>query len=576
MKLKYLFAAIVSSLVLFAGCQKEDPTSLESIQLDKTYLSIPAAGGTATLKVSATEAWNLAKDIQVGTDSDKKPIYDVVPKWLTVDKTSGAEGETVLTFKADAIDGGRQQEFHIECGDLTQYFIIRQGELKSVAATCAEIIAGADGKTYTTTGVCTSIANTNYGNWYLQDETGEIYIYGTVDGTGKYNWSSFGIEVGDVVTVTGPKTTYNGTVELVDVTVDKVVKSLLKVDASEFGFAAAGGEFTVKAAYKGKGVFVSPGVDWIALESMDYVKGVATKIEPNPADTAVVKLKVLESTQEAARTAVVAFTSASGSSSSTVNVTVSQTGLQGTQTNPFTVAQAIEFCQTLTGATPNDFYVKGKISRIISGGEFGSYGNATFYISDDGEFKGTDDKNCDVTHDFEAYRILYFGNQKWVEGQGNIAVGDEVVICGQLTLYKGISETNQNKAWLYSVNGATSAENGLGNVKSPFNSAGAKACIDAGFAGNVYVAGIISEIVNNGAFGAQYGNATFWISDDGKTKEFEAYRVLYLGNRKWVEGDTQIAVGDKVVLCGALTKYGSTYETASGKAYIYSLNGKTE
>ena len=37
-----------------------------------------------------------------------------------------------------------------------------------------------------------------------------------------------------------------------------------------------------------------------------------------------------------------------------------------------------------------------------------------------------------------------------------------------------------------------------------------------------------------------------------------------------------LAVGDKVVLCGKLTKYKTTYETSSKKAYLYSLNGKTK
>ena len=97
----------------------------------------------------------------------------------------------------------------------------------------------------------------------------------------------------------------------------------------------------------------------------------------------------------------------------------------------------------------------------------------------------------------------------------------------------------------------------------------------------IVVKGIISEIANNGLFGAQYGNGTFWISDDGvrhndPALDFEAYRVLWLGNRKWQEGDDQIAVGDEVILHGQLTKYGTTYETSSGKAYIFSLNGKTE
>ena len=46
-----------------------------------------------------------------------------------------------------------------------------------------------------------------------------------------------------------------------------------------------------------------------------------------------------------------------------------------------------------------------------------------------------------------------------------------------------------------------------------------------------------------------------------------------LGNEKWVEGDKQIAVGDKVVLCGQLTKYKTTYETSQNKAYVFSVNG---
>ena len=103
--------------------------------------------------------------------------------------------------------------------------------------------------------------------------------------------------------------------------------------------------------------------------------------------------------------------------------------------------------------------------------------------------------------------------------------------------------------------------------------------------GDVYVAGKVSKIhVSKGVeqlFTEQYGNASFWISDDGVytdglAKDFEAYQVYYLGNKKWVEGDTQIAVGDEVILHGQLTKYNTTYETVGKKAYIYSLNGKTE
>jgi exonuclease VII large subunit len=251
-------------------------------------------------------------------------------------------------------------------------------------------------------------------------------------------------------------------------------------------------------------------------------------------------------------------------------------GLSGTLTNPFSVEDAIAYCQTLSGETANDFFVKGKISKIevdkngVSQ-EFGSYGNATFWISSDGNF------NDDLTKDFECYRVLWLGNQKWAEGNAQISVGDEVIICGKLTLYKGTAETSGNKAYIYSINGVTTDVNGIGSLAAPFNIAGAMNCIDNGWTGDVFVQGIVSKFANNGEFGAKYGNGTFWISDDGTfnddlTKDFEAYRVLWLGNKKWEEGDDQLHVGDKVILHGQLTKYGSTYETNQNKAYVYEVS----
>ncbi len=87
--------------------------------------------------------------------------------------------------------------------------------------------------------------------------------------------------------------------------------------------------------------------------------------------------------------------------------------------------------------------------------------------------------------------------------------------------------------------------------------------------------GKISKIASKGTFteGGSYGNASFYISDDGtETNEFYCYRILYLGNKKFEEGQTDIKVGDEVVICGKLMNYkGNTPETVSGKAYLYSL-----
>ena len=92
-------------------------------------------------------------------------------------------------------------------------------------ATCAEILAGTDGTVYRVTGKCVEIANTTYGNWYLEDATGKVYIYGTLDAEGNTkNFASLGIEVGDEITVEGPRKTYKETVELVDVKVIEIKK----------------------------------------------------------------------------------------------------------------------------------------------------------------------------------------------------------------------------------------------------------------------------------------------------------------------------------------------------------------
>ena len=91
----------------------------------------------------------------------------------------------------------------------------------------------------------------------------------------------------------------------------------------------------------------------------------------------------------------------------------------------------------------------------------------------------------------------------------------------------------------------------------------------------VYMKGIISRIASNGTYteGGTYGNASCYISDDGtENDEFFCFRILYLGNQKFQSGQTDIKVGDGVIICGLLMNYrGNTPETVSGKAYLYKL-----
>ena len=299
MKLRYLFSILLSTVLLFACCVQEGPTtSYDNIKLSQTYLSIPEEGGSVEVTLTATEAWSfVSSKTWPEVITEKDGVEARTPSWLSAASVmSGEAGEYKITFSAEASANGHEIDIEVKAGSNTQILRVRQGSLEASSATCAEIIAGPDGKTYRTKGTCTAIANTTYGNWYLKDATGEVYIYGTLDAKGaEKNFTSLGIEVGDVVEVEGPKTTYGSTIELVNVTVIKITKSLAKVLTKTQTYPIEGGEFDVKVAYKGSNF--NPSVpeeyrDWASVVDVKTIAGVPSKIETNPADTAVVTVKL--------------------------------------------------------------------------------------------------------------------------------------------------------------------------------------------------------------------------------------------------------------------------------------------
>ena len=262
----------------------------------------------------------------------------------------------------------------------------------------------------------------------------------------------------------------------------------------------------------------------------------------------------------------------------------------GTKDNPYDVIQAINLVSNLTWTSSTVYdqtgnvYVKGIISRIAENGTFtesGTFSNATFYIS----FNGG------PFNELYCYRIHYLANKPFETGQPDIKVGDEVVIFGRLMNYQNNTpETVANEAYLYSLNGVTDAgSGGKGTKESPYSPSEARYAVkDLTWTsntvydqtGDVYVKGIISRIANNGTYAVSgsYSNATFYISDDGtENEEFFCFRLLYFGQMRYETGQTDIKVGDVVVICGKLMNYkNNTPQTVPNEAWLYSLNGKTD
>lgn len=251
----------------------------------------------------------------------------------------------------------------------------------------------------------------------------------------------------------------------------------------------------------------------------------------------------------------------------------------GTLEDPYNAIAANKYIATLPADTESDkdIYVKGKVVSI-SDAYNSNFGNASFYISEDGTSKNR----------FYVYRALYLGNQKYKDGQTALKEGDEVIICGKVVNYKGNTpETVQSKAYLYSLNGKTTADGsstttgvatGDGTLENPYNAVAAnklgESLADNASSGIVYIKGKVSSVKE--AYNSQYGNGTFYISEDGKTEnQFYVYRAMYLNNEAYTDGKANVQVGDDVVVCGKITKYVSTYgttiETVQKEAYLYSL-----
>lgn len=256
----------------------------------------------------------------------------------------------------------------------------------------------------------------------------------------------------------------------------------------------------------------------------------------------------------------------------------------GTKENPLTVAQALEQINALAdkGKTASKAYVKGKVVKVTTNQtNFEKYGNLNYLISDDGTESNT------VT----VYSGDGLDGAKFTSIT-DLAAGDEVIVFG--TLYKYVNNSGQVTPEIDSGNYLVSLVKGSGGSTTPTGEPKGSGTLDDPF----NVVSIAQEAAKLGdkevstqdyyfkgkicsvkyTFSAQYGTATFNVSDDGKTggTEFTCYSVYTLGNQPWVDGNTQVAVGDEVIICGKITNFGGTLETSSKNAYIYSLNGKTE
>jgi len=230
----------------------------------------------------------------------------------------------------------------------------------------------------------------------------------------------------------------------------------------------------------------------------------------------------------------------------------------GTLESPYDVAKALSLIANGENDPDAEVYIKGKVSEIeeISA----QFGNGTYYISVDGT----------TENQLYVYRGYYLNGEKFTS-EDQLKVGDEVVILGKLTKFYDDPQVGTGSK-LVSVNGQTGMIPGTEALPyTPSQALGVIANGENDPEAEVYIKGKVSQIKE---VSPSFGNATYWISDDGSTdNQLYVFRGKYLNGEEFTSED-QLKVGDEVVILGKLTTYNGDPQVNTGSS-IVSLNGES-
>lgn len=221
--------------------------------------------------------------------------------------------------------------------------------------------------------------------------------------------------------------------------------------------------------------------------------------------------------------------------------------LKGSESNPYTVAEAIALIKAGT-APSTAVCVKGKITAVTFFNE--TYSSLSYNIADEG--------SSDVIE-------VYSGKGKDganFSSKDDLKVGQTVVVKGIVKAFTKndgtiVNEIDKNSTIISIENTGTTTPDtpatGKGSLSDPYNVAEAIAAIKAGTAPTtqVYLTGTISDVA---FYNETYKSITYYISDDGKSKDMQVYSGKGLNGADFASKE-DLKVGQKVTILGKIMKF---------------------
>lgn len=220
---------------------------------------------------------------------------------------------------------------------------------------------------------------------------------------------------------------------------------------------------------------------------------------------------------------------------------------KGSESNPYTVTEAIALIKAGT-APSTAVCVKGKITAVTFFNA--TYSSLSYNIADEGSSEVIE---------------VYSGKGKDganFSSKDDLKVGQTVVVKGIVKAFTKndgtiVNEIDKNSTIISIENAGTSTPDnpatGKGSLSDPYNVAEAIAAIKAGTAPTtqVYLTGIISDVA---FYNETYKSITYYISDDGKSKDMQVYSGKGLNGKDFASKE-DLKVGQKVTILGKIMKF---------------------
>ena len=210
MKTFRILALALLSAIAVAACSKSETDSPQkktdeepTLAMTSPDISVTVEAQTKSFSFKTNSAWTASSTAD----------------WAVLSATSGAASDKVqsvdVSIKANT-SSAREATISVSVTGITKSFKISQAAYSDgiEKITIKEFKAkGTDSKTwYRMTGIIASIANFEYGNFYIVDDTGYLYVYGLTakqSETNDQTFSSLGLKVGDAVTFVTHRSKYN-------------------------------------------------------------------------------------------------------------------------------------------------------------------------------------------------------------------------------------------------------------------------------------------------------------------------------------------------------------------------------